>query len=106
MNSAASVTRWIAKGDHVILTAAVRKNLGAGGLVANAFTLGELTLRSMNVAKEVELLEKSLVFPNIDNDCRAVASLREDESAAGLLHVLDELGSMGPELGYGPDVVL
>ena len=70
-----------------------------------AFPLGELPLGSVDVTKHLEFFEQPFVLADIDNHGGAAASLREDESAAGPLDLLDQLGCASPKLGDRLDVV-
>jgi hypothetical protein len=66
---------------------------------------GELPLGGMNVLEKFSLLDQPLIFVDVEEYGCAPAMLGEDERTAGGTHLLDEGGSVGPELGERADIL-
>jgi hypothetical protein len=77
-------------------------SLGCG--MTEAATLLELRLGGSYVAEQFKFIQQRLVLADVDEHSRAPAVDREDQWAPGALHLLNEGGHLGPELGKRTNV--
>ena len=59
---------------------------------------GELRLSNLNVFDQLGPLDEPLIFLDIQEHCSPTAMLSQDQWAASLLHLTNELGRVGSKL--------